>query len=271
MQKPKILILGGCGFIGRNLVSFLVSEELTSAIRIVDKVPPQVAWLNKTHKKFLNSNIVEFKSANLINPESCKTAFACDEPWDFVVNCAGETKGSQTDPVYNEGILKLSLNCAKEAALQNVKRYVELSNGDMYPSEKVPHKEDGPLEPLTHVAKFKARVEKELSSMTDLKFTILRLPIVYGSSDKGCIMQSIMLVAIYKELGETIKLLWNANMKENTVNVEDVCRAIWFVMNRDDTIGEVSFIRFSYYRYVKFQYYIMKNLKSFKNPSYCAV
>jgi len=38
--------------------------------------------------------------------------------WDLVVNCAGETKAGQTDPVYKEGILKLSLNCAKQAALQ---------------------------------------------------------------------------------------------------------------------------------------------------------
>ncbi|KAL3276446.1 hypothetical protein HHI36_011827 [Cryptolaemus montrouzieri] len=239
MQKPKVLILGGCGFIGRNLVSFLVSEELVSDIRIVDKVPPQVAWLSQVHQKFINSANVEFKSANLINPESCKNAFATNSSWDFVINCAGETKGSQTDPVYNEGILKLSLNCAKEIAAHNVKHYVELSCGNMYSSEKVPHKENGPMEPWSHVAKFKAKVEKELSNIPDLKFTVLRLPIVYGSSDKGCIMQRIMVAAIYKELGETMKLLWNANIKLNTVHVEDVCRAIWFVLNRDDTCGQI--------------------------------
>lgn len=50
------------------MVSYLVKEELTSAIRIVDKVPPQVAWLNKIHQEYLNDPIVEFRSANLINP-----------------------------------------------------------------------------------------------------------------------------------------------------------------------------------------------------------
>lgn len=87
MEKPKVLILGGkyaknkrestgnysnltfagCGFIGRNLVSYLISNELVSSLRIVDKVPPQVAWLSDNHNKYFNNPIVEFKSANLIN------------------------------------------------------------------------------------------------------------------------------------------------------------------------------------------------------------
>lgn len=75
-----------------------------------------------------------------------------------MVNCAGETKSGQTDPIYNEGILKLSLNCAKTASLQNVKHYVELSSGNMYSSDKTAHKEDGPIEPWTFVAKWKRKV-----------------------------------------------------------------------------------------------------------------
>lgn len=61
----------GCGFIGRNFVSFLVKNDFASAIRVVDKVPPQVAWLNKSHTKAFNHEMVEFKSANLINPGRC--------------------------------------------------------------------------------------------------------------------------------------------------------------------------------------------------------
>lgn len=84
MSKPSIIVLGGkyygsfvqeksnktvpgCGFVGRNFVSFLVCNDLASRIRIVDKVPPQVAWLNEEHSKAFNNEVVEFKSANLIN------------------------------------------------------------------------------------------------------------------------------------------------------------------------------------------------------------
>ncbi|CAG9860171.1 unnamed protein product [Phyllotreta striolata] len=241
MYKPKILVLGGCGFIGRNFVNYLLKNELVSAVRVVDKVPPQVAWLNETHGEVFRNDIVEFKSANLINPESCKNAFQCidDSQWDIVVNCAGETKSGQTDPVYDEGILKLSLNCAKEASARGVKHYIELSSGNMYSSEKVQHKEDGPIEPWTFVAKWKRQVEKKLTEMSDLTYTILRLPVVYGLGDRNGLTPRVIASAIYKRMGETMKLLWNADLKINTVHVEDVCRAIWFVANREDTNGQI--------------------------------
>lgn len=63
--KPRVLITGGnqtftkahplflpigVGFIGRNFVQFLVDNELTSKIRVIDKVPPSTGWLNARHK-----------------------------------------------------------------------------------------------------------------------------------------------------------------------------------------------------------------------------
>jgi len=57
----------GCGFIGRHLVKYLVDNDLVSAVRVVDKVPPQIAWLNEDHRAAFESPIVEFHSANLIN------------------------------------------------------------------------------------------------------------------------------------------------------------------------------------------------------------
>jgi len=70
---------------------------------------------------------------------SCQSALSVEEDggWDYVINCACETKSGQTDPVYREGILKLSLNCASEAAKLNVKRFVEVSSGHMCSSNKV--------------------------------------------------------------------------------------------------------------------------------------
>lgn len=160
--------------------------------------------------------------------------------WDLVVNCAGETKAGQTDPVYKEGILKLSLNCAKQAALQNVGRYIELSSGNMNSNEKTANKEDDIPEPWGYVAKWKLEVEKELANIPGLRYTVLRLPFVYGLGDKHYVMPRILAAAIYKELNKTMKLLWTEDLKMNTVHVEDVCRAVLFVYQRDDTLGQVG-------------------------------
>lgn len=87
-------------------------------------------------------------------------AFISDrvDAWDFVVNCAGETKFGQTDPVYKEGVLKLSVNCAASAAKHKVRHYVEISSGQILSSEKVPIKEDCKAEPWTLFSKWKYQV-----------------------------------------------------------------------------------------------------------------
>lgn len=229
-EKPTILILGGCGFIARNLVHYLVKNDLASEIRVVDKTPPQMAWLNDEHTASYEDPIVEFLSANLINTASCKHAFSPSkngQNWDIVVNCAAETRPNQTDAVYKEGIYKLTLNCATEAANHKVKRFVELSSGSVNSSEKTPLKEDCKTDPWTSVAKMKIKVEKELRTMENLNYTVFRLPIVYGIGDKRYLMPRIIIAALYKYLNETMKLLWNESMKLNTVHILDVITAIW--------------------------------------------
>ena len=44
------LLTAGVGFVGRHLTSYLVKNQLTSKIRVVDKVPPGMGWLNEDHK-----------------------------------------------------------------------------------------------------------------------------------------------------------------------------------------------------------------------------
>lgn len=67
-NKPSVLILGGCGFIGRNLVAYLVKKDVCSHIRVVDKVLPSVAYLGPAHKEAFASPIVKFKQGNAQSP-----------------------------------------------------------------------------------------------------------------------------------------------------------------------------------------------------------
>lgn len=83
-------------------------------------------------------------------------------------------------------------------------------------------------------------METDLNKIPNLNYTILRPAIVYGIGDKSGLMPRIMVAAIYKQLGETMKLLWGADLKLNTLHIEDLCRAIRFVCNREDTIRQVS-------------------------------
>lgn len=49
-------------------MTHLVENDLVSHVRVVDKVPPQTAWLNTKHKNIFEDSRVEFRSANLIIP-----------------------------------------------------------------------------------------------------------------------------------------------------------------------------------------------------------
>ncbi|XP_058798681.1 UDP-glucose 4-epimerase isoform X2 [Phymastichus coffea] len=233
--KPGVIVLGGCGFIGRNLVEYLIENDLVSYLRVIDKVPPQTAWLNVKHQKIFEHPLVEFKSANLINPISCQNAFTPDNPITYIFNCAGETKSGQTDPVYKEGIYKLSINCAQQAAKLGIEHYVEISSGNFICSEKMPFKEDDTAEPWTFVAKYKLQVENELKTVVGLKYTVLRPAIVYGPGDRN----GLVIGALYKHLGEMMKLLWGPDLKMNTVHVRDVVRAMWHVATKPNAVGQI--------------------------------
>ena len=47
---PSCLIFGGTGFIGRHLVAYLTREQLCGRIKVVDKVPPELSWMNEEHQ-----------------------------------------------------------------------------------------------------------------------------------------------------------------------------------------------------------------------------
>ncbi|CAH1788497.1 unnamed protein product [Owenia fusiformis] len=224
-EKPRVLILGGTGFIGRNLVHYLVSNNLTSKIRIVDKVMPPMAWLNKEHKESFSK--VEFKHANLINSKAVEKVFE-DEGggFQFVINCAMETKYGQMESVYKEGILQLSMNCARAAAAHKCSRYIEISSGQMFSSSKTAVKEDHKVEPWTNLAKHKRLVEVELETIPDLDYCIVRPAIHYGIGDRRGLTPRLIIGAVYKQIKEKMKMLWTGSLKMNTVHVYDVCRAI---------------------------------------------
>lgn len=114
---------------------------------------------------------------------SCDSVF--DSSFDYAINCAGETRFNLPDSVYEEGILKLSINCANAAAKFGIKRYVQVSSGQMSNKHKEPINENDKLIPITSIAKYKYEVEKQMKNIPNLSYTIVRPALVYGVGDRN--------------------------------------------------------------------------------------
>ncbi|KAG2189247.1 hypothetical protein INT44_004389 [Umbelopsis vinacea] len=236
---PKVLVLGALGFVGRNFVQYLVENKLASSIRGIDKALPQTAYLSPAVKAAFDHPSVEIMQANLINPVSIEKCYTRSDgtEFDYVFNFAAETKYSQVSEVYRERIYNLSVNCAKEAAKRHVKVFLEMSTSEVYDSNKEPSTEGSPLKPWTLIAKQKVEVCKTLQNMEGLNLVIVRPAVVYGVGATSGITTRLVIGRVYKKLNEEMKLLWNKDLKLNTVHIRDVVRACWHLAKWYDENG----------------------------------
>lgn len=64
-QRPSVLILGGCGYIGRNLVQYLLENDLAGFIRVADKILPAMAYLHPDIEPLFESSSVQVVQCDL--------------------------------------------------------------------------------------------------------------------------------------------------------------------------------------------------------------
>ncbi|KAF0700956.1 Aste57867_8526 [Aphanomyces stellatus] len=245
-ELPRILVLGGVGMIGRNFVKYCVDNELCSYIRVADKSMPEISYFrcvparveggqrrvfSDAHKDAFASEVVEYVQADLSREAHVDRAFKPETgPYDYVFNLAGETKCSQAESVYAAKCRDLSVKCATKARDCNVKMFVEVSTAFVYKSQtKEPADETAKLDPWTLQAKYKLQAEDQLRNMTGLNVAFVRPATVYGPGDVAGLMPRLVCAASYCQLKEKMKLLWDAEMRVNTVHVLDVCKALWHV------------------------------------------
>ncbi|GAB1727573.1 hypothetical protein NU195Hw_g4648t1 [Hortaea werneckii] len=233
--KPSVLIIGGLGYVGRFLANYIHTNQLASTLRLVDKQLPQLASLAPEHQdacsmeNFMQADASREQSQSRIfdlppGPDGAKREF------DYVFNCGGETRYSQEDEVYKVRSYQLSIAVGKEAAKRGVKAFIEVSTGSVYNPNRNPQKEgDKTSKPHTKQAKWKLAAGEELCKMSGLRLCVLRFPHIYGPYAGGWIGTQLALARVYqsREPKETLKWLWGADLRTNTVHVEDATRALW--------------------------------------------
>jgi nucleoside-diphosphate-sugar epimerase len=238
------LVLGGCGFLGRNFVKYLLDNSLAASIRVADKRHPMMCALSADHKAaLLNRELVELVQVDLSEDEGVDRAFSAPRgggAWDFVVNLAAETAHGKPAEFYEKGVAAAGKAAAAAVAAAAatggapVKRFIQVSSAFVYKPESSAEGtgEGGRVEPWTEPARACARAEDAARAAAGLPLVVLRPATVYGPGDVAGLMPRCVVAATYKADGAKMEMLWDGTLKVSTVHVFDVVRAIYFAAKK---------------------------------------
>jgi len=252
MSKKKILITGGCGFIGTNLIEALKDKEYP--LRILDNL--------SVGKKEDLKKITSFKeySSNISTQKNNETELIIGDVEDYetclqscadcsvVIHLAANTgvNDSVKDPIKDmEKNILGTLNLLEASRLKGVKRFIFASSGatigDVVPpihEELVPH----PISPYG-ASKLSGEAYCSVYYHTFGIHTIaLRFSNVYGprSQRKNSVVAKFIKQALK---GETIEIYGDGNQTRDFLYVQDLCEAIYKAIeinkNVDFPWGEV--------------------------------
>ena len=125
----RILITGGAGFIGSNLVATLLKDERVTLVRVIDNLSTGSL---KNIDGFIGHSKFQFVEADIRNYESCLEA--CDEI-DAVSHQAalGSVPRSINDPLTTNAVnITGTLNIFNAAKEKGIKRVVYAASSSTY-------------------------------------------------------------------------------------------------------------------------------------------
>eukprot|EP01064_Diplonema_japonicum_P000918 TRINITY_DN10601_c1_g1_i1.p1 TRINITY_DN10601_c1_g1~~TRINITY_DN10601_c1_g1_i1.p1 ORF type:complete len:385 (+),score=87.03 TRINITY_DN10601_c1_g1_i1:43-1155(+) len=232
MSGPSVLVLGGTGFIGKNLVQYLIEYNLAGRVRVADKTPPFMAYMDKRFEETFEKDMVEFIQCDLWTEAGTAKAFN-NERYNIVINLAGLTKFGCEDFEYDR-VKEMKIKCAKMAESLGCDKYVEVGSCSVYKVKdskgEKPSKEDDKIEPHELIAAMHYNSEHAiLEQCPSLPFVITRLPNVYGPGDTSGLIPRLACAASYVDLGEDMELLYSDDLRMHTLHVQDAVGGIWYV------------------------------------------
>ncbi len=201
----KVLLTGGSGFIGKNLVSYLNSKQIP-----VDNLNREILNNNKKLNHFIKSN----KSRTKQN-------------YDVLIHLAAEL-----DP-YSKNIYQTNVNLTKKllklCVKNNINHFIFSSSHLVYgKTNYLPIDEEHPKKPLTHYGKSKLFAEnicKSYSKDFGLEISILRISSVFGfGQNEKYIIPRMFNDALSKKI--IINKYSNGFQLMDFIHVDDVSKCI---------------------------------------------
>ncbi len=228
----KILITGGCGFIGSNLVEFLI-EKTDWNISILDNL--------SIGKKEDIENIEGSKERTTIikgdirKKEDIKKAI---EGCEYVVNLAAQVgvMPSVDDPIFDADVNIIgTINVLQAAVDNNIKKIVHASSVAPLGDQEMPIDETKLPHPLSPYAASKLAGESYCSAFSashEISTVALRFSNVYGP--KSYTRGSVIPLFIRKILDKKQATIYGKGAQtRDFIYVKDICKGIFLSLTKD--------------------------------------
>jgi UDP-glucose 4-epimerase len=220
----NILITGGCGFVGLNLIEFIL-DNTKWEIRVLDNL---FSGKKEVLSRFNNDRLSFIKGDIRDNTIVKKATENCD----YVVNLAAQVGVIESikDPFFDmdvniNGILTLLESCKQN----NVKRFVQASSAAPLGEQEMPLSEKKVPAPLSPYGASKLAGEGYCSAFSesyDLETVVLRFSNVYGPYCNH--KNSVIPLFIRQILSDEILTIYgDGNQTRDFVYVQDICRGIY--------------------------------------------
>ena len=235
----KIIVTGGAGFIGSNLVDRLITEGHETVI---------LDDFSSGNEKFVNSK-VKVVRVDIRDADSVDKAFADFKP-EAVFHLAAQIdlrKSIENPEMDYEINVTGSKNILESCVKHGVKRFTFSSSAAVYgDNQNLPIKESEPIAAQTQYGKSKAEIEVELKEKVQkngIKAVVLRYANVYGPR-QGTVGEGGVIAVFCQRLnsGEPLKINGNGEQTRDFVFVDDIVDANLKVLSskKDFAVYNVS-------------------------------
>ena len=226
-EKCSVLVTGGCGFVGANLVRRLSEDDWN--VRVLDN-------LSVGRKEYLDGvKNIDFLLADIRSKEDLSAAL---DGCSAVVHLAAQT--SVVDSVKNpwrdfeinvEGFLNLLMACYKKG----IEKVVFASTNAVLGDQEMPINEQKLPCPISPYGAAKLACEgyaNTFSSTYGVKTAILRFANVYGpySLHKESVIHKFIKRAIK---GESLHIYGDGHQTRDFIHVDDISEAIIMSLEKD--------------------------------------
>lgn len=230
----KVLITGGSGFLGRNLIERLLRDG------------HQISCLDRYEAPFLSALPVKMYSGDVFEKALVQEA-AAGQDVVFHMACTVIPKTSNDDPYFDVmSNIGGAIHLLDAAVSNRVRKFVFISSGGTVYGrpEHLPIAESHPLNPECSYGITKLAVEKYLRLYRNVKglpTCSLRLANPYGRYQRYRAAQGAVAVFCHRALaGEPIEIWGDGQVKRDFVYVEDAVDAMIRAMEIPDAVGEIN-------------------------------